>query len=624
MEKINLHLNDPKEEDWNEFINHFHDPDLLYFYIKEIYDTKDVKERLNEVPDDKKKLVACIYKLEVFRATMQYVEEFAMYFLAYMEDYKNIGEKLVRGSTTKEVRIFFENLKNGKENEFSQKNKSMDFNDLLMELFGYNSFLRSKDYKDSKDKFDEMIKESIETIRKNLLSVAKYYLDYLKIYNALKHGSRIFPVIQNQMKLGDEYSDNNQKDSIIAICKDDGELAKPYTFISPLEYVIDESFAITKKTHSLFSYLRNLIRNKLIDPNKSKTSFFKSIPKDNPQKNYIKAIRNRNIMIAEIPDDFEYNKKPLCTSFAFKIVLKGKNIFFHTKFEKEKSLEYPFLVDSKIDFSSDLTPTYTNKIHFNFDLYDLHIGQYLDLVKISKLQENDQIKKITLMNDLTNEKIQSTNGNDINFPQILESPKKDLLKFLFKLEKATGELIPLPLFTSKKQDQIIDENINKKLSKVNAEEIVAKLKSNDSKMVCTIISTKIIDSNGKEISSRTFDPIPSELFKFTFKTVKSEKQFKDEIFEIPGKSIAVVNKIDEIPGDIIEKIELLVKGEIKELPTIEDVNLPLFELKTILSFDEPIFWYKEHFVTMIFRPVTYGNLSLNTNFIHKKFKTSFK
>jgi hypothetical protein len=602
MKNCNLVLNDPNEEDWNKFINHFQDPDLLYFYIKQIYETKNVEKILTEVPDNKKDSVGSIYKLEVFRATMQYVEEFSMYLLAYIEDYENIGKKLVKTRTTKEVKEFFNYLNEGKEDEFSQKEKSMSFKELLMEVFGYSFFLKSEVYKESKTKFNKSIKESIEIIKNDLLNIAKYYSINLKLYNSIKHGTRIFPLIQNQLK-SNKFTDNNPKNMIIAICKNDGENAAPYTLTLSVEYVIDNAFRIAGKTHSLFKYLRNITRNKLTKPNKMSISFFKSIPRDNTGKNYVTAVRNQNVMVIEVPDDFEVDNKPIINFNAFKIVLRGKKLFFHTKFEKETSLKYPFLVESSLSPSGDFTPSFYQHFKFNFDFYDLNVEQYLDLIKIHKLQEKGEIKSVNLVDDLNNKTIVKDNGNNIHFPAIPQLNDIKPIKLLCKLQKATGELIPFPRLTSKKQEQIIDENIDKNFSKKEAEEVVTNLKSKDSKQVYTIISTKILDFEGKEIFSRTFDPFPAEFFKLNFKTKNEENKFKEEIFEIPGKSIAILNWIGEIPHDIIEKIGLFVKGEIKELPEIEDVDMPLFELKTILSYAEPIFWYKEHFVTMIFKPI---------------------
>jgi len=219
----------------------FSRPRSIYYYIKQIYNTKDVKEILTYVPDNKKDSVSSIYKLEVFRATMQYVEEFIMYFLAYIEGYENIGEKLVKTSTTKEVKKFLACLKEGKQDEFSQEKKSVDFNELLKELFGYNFFLKSKEYKESKDKFDNRILESIKIIENDLLRIANYYLDHLKVYNAIKHGTRVFPFIQNESKIGDEFLDDDKKNILIAICKDESENANPYRLILPLEYIISSS-----------------------------------------------------------------------------------------------------------------------------------------------------------------------------------------------------------------------------------------------------------------------------------------------------------------------------------------------------------------------------------------------
>lgn len=599
MKNYNLYLNDPKDEDWNKFINHFHDPSLLYFYIKQIYNTNDIKEGLNEVPDNKKDSVASLCKLEVFRATMQYVEEFAMYFIAYSDNYENIGEKLVKTKTTEEVKQFFKKLVEGKGDEFSQEKQQIDFNGLLREVFGYNLFLKAEEYNKDKEKFNELIVESVKTINSDLLRMANYYLVHLRIYNAIKHGTRVFPVIQNQMQVDKKVLDDDPKNMIIAICKDKSDNAAPYTLIFPISYLIDKSFRITEKTHLLFEYLRNIIRNKLIKPVEIKFSFFKSISTDNPEKKYIEARRNKNIIIIETPDDFEYDQKPLRISYAGKVISRGKTIYLHTKLENRVSLEYPFLVKSELIFSSDLTPSLSENIKFHVNIFDLPVGQYLDLVKISGLQEKGEIKKIILVNDLTNEESSARYGNDLNLSDIYKSPSMDYLKFLSKLEKITGELIPVPRLTSKMQEQIIDDNLNKKLSKKDAEDIWDALKSEDSKMEYTFISTKILDSNWKEISSRTFDPIIGDI---NLDYTMSDQKEKSE--NLKDKETEIKMGINEVPGILIEKIELYVEDQNNKFPVLKHTNLPTFELEIVIT-HKTHFWYNEQSMQMIFKPVRY-------------------
>jgi hypothetical protein len=609
MKTRNFNFYDPQEEDWNIFINHFHDPDLLYYYIKQIYSIEDVEKLLTEVPDGKTNSVGSIFKLEVFRASMQYVEEFIMYFLAYIGGYENIGEKLVKTGTTKEVKFFLKCLKEGKHDEFSQKKKSSNFKDLLMEIFGYNLFLNSKEYKDSNDKFDKIILESIEIINNDLLKIANFYLEHLKIYNAIKHGTRVFPLIQ-ELKSPDEFANGNKIDAVIAICKDSSESARPYSLSLPLDYLIDPSFKITERTHTLFECIRNIARDKLMKnaESKFKIYFFKSVQQEGSEKRYIRALSGKNVFVIERPNDFENFNTNLDAINACRIVLKGNNVFFYTKCKKESSLKYPFLVKTTSSNSFDLEPHIIMNLNFNFDLYDLSVGQYFDLLKIIGLQKQKRIKKIFIAAESTNKKIGTANGKDIVFPELPNEFDMEYLRFLLKLEKAIGELIPFPVFTSKKQEQIIGENIGKSLSKKEAEDILNTLKSDEFKITCSVISIKIMDLHGKEVSKRTFDPIPfpSDLH---FQSSDEQKKFEEEIFEIPGKSISTLNRIDEIPDNIIKEIDLLVKGETENLPEIKDVDLPLYELITTINYVEPKFWYKEHLVTMVFRPVIYFNPS---------------
>lgn len=599
MEK--LIINDPREKDWNDIINKIHDPDLIYLYIKQNYENKNIKETLIGVPENKKDSVESFFKLEVFRATMQYVEEFAMYFIAYVDDYQNIGSKLVKTNTTREVKAFFNNVVKGEADEFSHKKVFMNFNDLLMELFGYNYLLKSSEYLESKESYDKLILESINTIYNDLIIIANYYLEHLRLYNAVKHGNRVFPLIQKSSKLGDEFFDRDKKNVIIAVCKDDNVTnSGPYTLIFPLEYIIDKSFSIAKKNNLLFKCIRSIIRNKLLK-NKLPISFFTISSKNTPKKKYSKLIRNRNVMIIETPDDFNLENNFFRDVNAFKIILKGKDLFFHTKFEKDISLEYPIRLESEIKVSSDLLPNMMKNIKFNLDYYDLNITQYLDIVRINELQEKDSIKKIVFVNDLNNEKITFNEKSNLKFPKIFLNPHMDDLKFLSKIEKITGQFIPIPTFTSKKQELIIDKNLDKNLLKKEANEILSNLKSDDLKIIATRISTKIMDFNSKEVFSKSFDPIICNI-NFNFNNPEDEQRFKNEKEENPYKKMLLINLIDEIPRELIDKIELYVTDqENNEFPEIKNGKFPMFELAMYINYKSH-FWYIERDILMIFKP----------------------
>ncbi|MCE7698677.1 MAG: hypothetical protein K8E24_007530, partial [Methanobacterium paludis] len=76
--------------DLDSFIKGEQDPDVGYFVIKQNYKNSG-KEISIDVPSKKQGKIALMIKIDVFKGVMQYIEEFGIYFLAYLDKTRPIS-----------------------------------------------------------------------------------------------------------------------------------------------------------------------------------------------------------------------------------------------------------------------------------------------------------------------------------------------------------------------------------------------------------------------------------------------------------------------------------------------------------------------------------------------------
>jgi hypothetical protein len=584
-------LNDFLQSDWNEFINHHHDPDLLFYYIKQIYSIKNFDSLVFDVPQNKQVSVISIYRSEVFRATMQYIEEFAMYFIVYAESSNNIGKKLVNKRTTDEVKNFFQILVENNPDKFSHEKSSISFKELIGKLFAYDLFFNSEEYNKDQKKFSKLILESIDLIEKDLKSIADYYLEHLIVYNAIKHGTRAFPLtIQLE---GDD--SGKKSEVIIFICKDeDGE---PKQVQLPVDLLVNEAFEIAKNTNNIFKVLRNTIIDNLNKTQTRRVSFFKNSPSGESEKKYLKFVNAGDVYFIPLFYKLnDYGKNNFNKTIAIKIALKNKKVQFHTKYDEKISAEYPILMNSSLRLSDGLSANHINDFNLKSNFFSMSIEHYIALKKIYDLQKKG-VLKLLWINDDTNIETKISNINFV-FPTVPAFYNEKIIKLLYRLKMATGKFIPLPFRLSTQQNQIITDNIGKNFNKKDAELIISNLKSDDIKLGYINFKAKITDEKGNIIHSRYKRTLG--LFNFDFKNLKMNQYIKEKIYENPEKVTSLIFKTNESPMEIIHNIEMLMNGHLKKFPKINHSNTPKIELKINLRFERN-FWDKEHFMEMIFR-----------------------
>ncbi|NQT65119.1 MAG: hypothetical protein HQ554_02960 [FCB group bacterium] len=597
----------------DDFVNTWHDPDMLYLHIKQL--EKNIANNIfDAVPEDKKLITKIYSKLELFRDVFQYLEEFGIYFLAYITYPKDIIKRLV-ATEPKEVVEIFKQIQEDKQDDFSKSKKFSDFRTMLEIIFAYDIIPKLKiDSKEISEKeVPNKIKDSINFFEKKMKDFANFYLTYSPLYTAIKHGTRVFPHKIDSIKITgpDNHEGILGMEYVTAICKDGS--GKPYLLEYPADYLMDNSIRIAEQIHTVFSYLRRIVKYRVSHPEKVNLTFFKIVPNTEPTTDYLKVWNSNATIIIPKPKDLKGVDQPLIKKFAYDLKINGNSLVFHTKYDESISHNYPFLIETTFIPEKDLKPRIKKvNLKFSFSIFDLSISQYLNLINATKLFQNNKIDGAEIYDDLRNQKIGSkATLSNLNFPDIPLVIQENLLDFLSKVEKITSKKLPVPLGLSPQQESAIVNNIGKKLKKVDAESIISELEKKENKAKYSSFSIEKYDSDEKIILSKELGKIyGSPNLEFKFKNKEDEDNFKKTVLENPKMSIQQVNKgIDGNPDELIKEFESFVSDPInnKYPKIVIDPNLnkekhnPKFDLVFKYNFGEPTFWHQDYFIKIIIK-----------------------
>lgn len=591
----------------DDMINKCHDPDLMFFYIKQLERNLREGVTLESIPENKRLILSIYSKLDVFRNTFQFLEEFGIYFLSYLDSTKDMVKKLVE-TRPKDVESFFKSVLNNEQDSFALSNGSSNYRELLKKVFAYDivSGLELDSDVASKEEIPKKIEESINFFEQMILDLANFYLEFLPLYTAIKHGTRIFPHKIDSIKItGQEnYEVNLGMDYVTAVCKD--ERGKPFFLEYPIDYLLDYSIRISEQIHIVFEYLRRIVKYKISNPKKVGLTFFKQVPKTKPKLDYIKAWNSNATIIMPKPKVLknELVNKPITKKFAFNLSISRKSLVFHTKYDESISDDYPLLIEMSSIPDKDLKPRIKEVVFkFIFNIYDLNIRQYMTLLKAVSLFKNKDINGVEIYDDLRNHKVGAkaplSNLNISDIPIILE---ENLIEFLSKLQQITSKKIPVPLGLSPFQESIITRNIGKSLSKIEAENILIELQKKENKAKYSTFVIEKIDSKGNLAYSEELGKICGAP-NFEVKNVKNEEKFKNEILENPQRFIEIKG-IDSNPDELIKEFKLFVSDPIKNRfpkiimePKIDKEKYePKFNLIFKCNFGEPTFWHQDYFI----------------------------
>ena len=261
------------KSDIDNLMNNEQDPDTYYFFIKEAINNLDNEIQFS-ISKEKKFHLNLITHLEVFRAVMQYIEEFALYLLAYAND-EELSTYIVK-TQPEVIRKAFQEIYTNNHDDFAKEIDYKDFKDFLRNVFNFKSIPISIPRK-----------ETYNNLKDGLNKIGWFFIYYLELYNAIKHGSRVFPRNISRIDIPD-----NKNDKLIsieidepyfeAICKPRGS-GGIYSLNYPADLLIDNSIRVLEDVNELFNFLRKT------------NNYEKSSPFNyNVQNNILKYVRAYN------------------------------------------------------------------------------------------------------------------------------------------------------------------------------------------------------------------------------------------------------------------------------------------------------------------------------------------
>lgn len=588
-------------------VNRFQDPDILYNYILQAYKNCQKGVDLRSISDDKKISVNLIYKLEVFRATMQYIEEFGIYFLAYTEGEDGIAKKITQTMPKDVINDFFKYLINNKQDEFSQKQEFVNYDELLKYIFGYDRIFKVEQPVDS-DELDELIMESLKSLKNNINNCIGFYIDYLELYNAIKHGTRIFPNKGDKIvfEVGNEQKSFDLiPDSFTAICKSSGTDDAYLLSYNP-NLLINNSLKVSQSIYPIFSSMRNNVKNKLSKSKKFDIKFFQE-PKNQiiDEKKFIKVVSKAGVLLLpHYPELEKFLGNSPSGKIAFNLTLKGRTMYLHCNKNNGPSQDYPIVCKLSSKMASGISNKFHAHMSFNIDIDKLSVTQYINLLKLHSACEKGEIKNIQAFDDVENKQIgNKLEFNESSFPEIPQIHSMDMLNFLSTLEKITNQIIPVPSEISPQQRSIIMDNMGKLkyLRQSEIIELLAELKKKSNKIRYTNFSIQKLNSDSEQICYKELESLIGTWFTLNFLDTETEQFFMENCYEIPNAFfVFYVNGIDSDPDELIKNIKSFVDEpfknkypEFRKAPEKLETK-PKFDYEFRYSYKEPDFWSQGH------------------------------
>lgn len=445
---------------YDEYFQRIHDPQAGYQYIQYLNDD------LN--PEGENHGYA---QVDLFRATMQYTEEFLIYFLSYINTEDNFVENLIRN----QVRTFCGNYLDGNPNEYF-KDASFQFNDRLKAIFGYDEILAADDpasrFDDElePDQIKDYVTQSLNHIQSQLNDICRFYIDFIDMYNSTKHGNK-FQISPNPtIGIPGEFTYEPDQAFANFLCKRSSEAGegKPYLVNYPLNRLVDRSLSISDVTNLLFSYMNIVVEGRLEESSARTKRFFLSedadgeegaeaVDSDDIENGGTIEIWNQDskVVLPRTEELAELVVEPV-SEVAVRMSVNNNTVHVETMGDSETSDDYPALGTLSLHTRPGprLITEYTAS--FDFTLLQMDIGQYYELVKCGKKGSNDELSQMVIEFEDTG--VEVTNQID-GFEPLDIHPEEDddVLESLALAQTISQTRLPLPpCFLDGQAEVIID------------------------------------------------------------------------------------------------------------------------------------------------------------------------
>lgn len=434
-----------------EFIIKNHNPNNQYYLIKHNIQNLDKDVFVFDEFFDKDNF-RLFQKIDIFRGTVQYLEEFLLYFIAKFKD-KEYSEVLVRTDNRRLFVVMEEIL------------KLDDFAGLLVHKFELN---------------ESNVGEFIIILK----YIMRFFTVYKDVYNSIKHGFRVYPYNFNYFMLGNdevpyERFDINEE-YIQFVCKKEDNV---YTLAFPIDCLVGDSQLVLECIHESFNFIMK--KNNYEDCK----DFEYLIEKD--FTNYV-TLRNGESTLFFKSDEW------------FDKYLYSNPLKFYAKFSKSKNKivislsvvpEYPFIILIK---NKELLTTAPDV--FNIEKIELiSYSNHADIEQIQIINDlGNSADDFKLFVEFNNDEYECSNFDlgelaDFNF-------EEDLINKLIILKNILGIEVNYPFQLAEKQYELLTEHDGRFDKRIDAQNFVDELKKYNRDVVDVFLN--VVDLEGKLVANR--------------------------------------------------------------------------------------------------------------------------
>lgn len=588
---------DFEDSSYDEHFQRIHNPESGYKYIQYLNNNLD--------PEDE---IHAYAQVDLFRATMQYTEEFLIYFLSYINTEDNFVEDLIRN----QVRTFCEKFLNGTPDEYFE-DASFQFSDRLKAVFGYNEILAIDDPasrfdgKPEADQIEDYVTQSVKHIRAQLTDICRFYIDFIDMYNSTKHGNKFQMSPNPTIEIHGEYTYEPDEAFASFLCKRSSEAGEgqPYMVNYPLNRLVDRSLSISDVINSLFAYMNTVVEDQLEENTTRTKRFFLSedaeeekaeaVDDDTEDKQMIEVWNQDSKFILPRTDELaEFVVEPV-TEVAVRLSVNNHTAHVETMSDSETSDDYPIL--GTISFDTRPGPRLITEYtaNFDFNLLQIDIKQYSELVKYSEKATTDELSQMVITFDDTGVEVTEL-IDGLNPPEITAETDDGVLESLALAQTISQMRLPLPptflegqaemivdsVQDSPHQDDVIDaiKEAREMGEDVEYTQILAEA-PDDGRLECLQLFAGFVDIEYSTESSDGGD-IPN-----SFRELCEDPDYDDPGFSITDRSGTYEQFVEDVKS-------LGFPAVMIPRPVKEDEDVGTFSADIEVDYKSQTYWYDLH------------------------------
>jgi len=551
---------DSGERSPEEFIDLVHDPDILYYHIKDAYEKSE--QELDVDAGDKAQEVKIHARVEVFQSAIQYVEAFSIYLLAYFKGRENLIEDLT-STFPSEVEEFYDALETGEIDEWLEEEGIDDDYEILLEtVFGY-LYLETVDSPDgdgiSEDELEARIQESTDVIDDEIRAVGEFYTRFRDIYNAVKHGNRVIPQTNGAFEFTPFNGEDSpaemevDRDFVLFVCRGRGRGS--YTVLLPINYLLEQTISITEKVHNLFNHLKS-VSEAVIEEKEYDVSFFKYEEGDEGSQDavsdWIIGHNEGGIFILPRTEEMEaFLSEPFEWEFVGRVELRDGELHIRTENNQEVSDKFPVQMKVRGKDVDGLSPRSLMNLQLSFTINDLDAVQYLDLLELQDYLADESLDGAIVHDEQSGRDFPVGVPKDFPLPELHEFLERDRMEQVALLQKITGRRIPVPLAVTEDQIEIIDDCIKRDLTREDAVEAVEKLDELGDSEEYTEVMVEKMTPEGEVLDSEYIESYPGTV-SLSLTDEESGEDYEAEKLRVPVKmyDVSFEEVVDALRADL--------------------------------------------------------------------------